>query len=124
MKKTKFGRRAKEDAKSICSLDKETNSGIILIGTIPISLNYFITSLTLPTFFKSKEMEKSLIEVKEKQPTADECQIYKGVTIEPSKGSRPQKAILKKYIVENDKNIFDVKSTRGSVQEIHQWEIS
>ena len=37
--KTKFGRRAIEDAKSICNLDKETDSGIILIGTIPISLN-------------------------------------------------------------------------------------
>ena len=60
-KKTKFGRRATKDAKSICNSDKETYSRIILIGTIPISLNCFISSLTLPTFFKSKEMEKSLV---------------------------------------------------------------
>ena len=51
-KKTKFERRAIEDAKSICNSDKETNSGIILIGTLPISLNYSTSSLTLSTFFK------------------------------------------------------------------------
>ena len=83
-RKTKFGKIAIEDAKSICNSDKETDSGIILIGTIPISLNCSTSSLTLPTFFKSKEMEKSLVEVKEKQSTVDE-----GVTIKPSKGSRP-----------------------------------
>ena len=65
LEKTKFGRKAIEDAKSICNLDKEIDSGIILIGTIPISLNCSTSSLTLPAFFKSKEMEKSLVEVKE-----------------------------------------------------------
>ena len=64
--KTKFGRRAIEDAKSICNSNKKTNSGIILIGTIPISLNCSTSSLTLPAFFKSKEMEKIPIEVKGK----------------------------------------------------------
>ena len=88
-KKTKVGRRAIKDAKSICYSDKETYSGIILICTIPISLNCYTSSLTLPAFFKLKEMEKSLVEVKEKQPTIDGGGMYKGITIEPSKGSMP-----------------------------------
>ena len=54
LEKTKFGKRAIEDAKSICNSDKETDSGIILIGTIPISLNCSTSSLTLPAFFKLK----------------------------------------------------------------------
>ena len=98
--KTKFGRRVIDDAKSICNLDKETDLGIILLGIIPISLNCSTSSLTLSVFFKSKEMEKSLVEVKEKQPIVDEGHMYKGVTIEPSKGSRPQNMILEKPIVE------------------------
>ena len=101
--KTKFGRRAIDDAKSIFNSDKETDSGIILIGTIPISLNRFTSSLTLLVFVKSKEMEKSLVEVKEKQPTVDEGRMYKGVTIEPSKGSMPQNVILEKPTVEMTK---------------------
>ena len=98
--KTKFGRRAIEDAKSISNLDKEIDSGIIGIGTIPISLNFSTSSLTLLAFFKSKEMEKNLVEVKEKQPTIDEGCMYKGVTSEPSKGSRFQNVILEKPTVE------------------------
>ena len=54
----KFGRRVIDNAKSIYNLDKERDSGIILIGTIPISLNYSTSSLILPAFFKSNEMEK------------------------------------------------------------------
>ena len=99
-KKTKFGRRGIEDAKSIFNSDKETYSRIILIGTIPISLNCSTSSLTFPAFFKSKEMENSLVGVKEKQPTVDEGRMYKGVTIEPSKGSRPQNVLLEKLTVE------------------------
>ena len=41
--------------------------GTILIGTIPVSLNCSTISLTLPYFFKSKEMEESLVEVKKKK---------------------------------------------------------
>ena len=89
LEKTEFGRRAIVDAKSICNSDKEIDLGIILIGTIPISLNCSTSSLTLSSFFKSKEMEKSLVEVKGKQPTVDEGHMYKGVTVEPSKGSKP-----------------------------------
>ena len=44
--------------------------GTILIGAIPISLKCFTISLTLPDFFKSKEIEESLEEVeKEHSPT-------------------------------------------------------
>ena len=58
--KTKFRRRAIEDAKSICNSDKKTYSRIILIGTISISLNCSTSSLTLPFLFKSKgDGEKS-----------------------------------------------------------------
>ena len=98
-KKTKFGRRATEDAKSICNSNKETNLEIIIIGTILISLNCSTSSLTLSAFFKSKEIKKSLVEVKEKQPTVDKGRIYKGITIVPSKGSMPQNVILEKPIV-------------------------
>ena len=101
--KTNFGKRAIEDAKSICNSDKEIDSRIILMDTIPISLNCSISSLNLPALFKSKDMEKSLVEVKEKQPTVDEGRMYKGVTIEPSKGSRPQNVILEKPTVEMTK---------------------
>ena len=101
--KTKFGRSAIKDAKSISNLGKEIDSRIILIGIIPISLNCSTSSLTLSAFFKLKEMEKSLVEVKEKQPTVDEGSMYKGVTIEPSKGSKPQNVILEKPTVEMTK---------------------
>ena len=36
----------------------------ILIGTFPISLKCSTISLILPYFFKSKEMEESLVEIK------------------------------------------------------------
>ena len=101
--KTKIGRRAIEDAKSICNSNKETDSGIILKCTIPISLNCSTSSLTLTSFFKSKEMKKTLIEVKEKQHTVDEGRMYKVVTIEPSKGTRPRNVILEKPTMEMTK---------------------
>ena len=93
--KTKFGRRATKDAKSICNSNKETNLGIILIGTIPISLNCSTSSLTLLAFFKSKEMEKSLVEVKEKQPIVDEGHMYKGSPFNPLKETYPRMQYLK-----------------------------
>ena len=34
---------------------------------------------------------KNLVKVKKKQPTIEKGCIYKGITIEPSKGNRPQK---------------------------------
>ena len=56
LEKTKFARRVIEDVKFICNSNKEIDSGIIFIGTIPISLNCSTSSLTLQVFFKSKEM--------------------------------------------------------------------
>ena len=87
--KTKFQRRVREDYESICSSDEEIDLGAILIGKISISLNCSTTSLTLKFFFKSKKMEESLVEVKEKQSTTNEDHIYKGINIASSRGSRP-----------------------------------
>ena len=66
-KKTKFRIKATKDEGSSCCSTKEMDLGIILIGTIPISLNCSTNSLTLLDFFKSKKMEKSLVEVKKKK---------------------------------------------------------
>ena len=71
LEKTKSIGKAIENVESIWISNEETNLGTILIGKNPISLNYSTSSLTLPAFFKSKEMEENLVEVKHKQPTAD-----------------------------------------------------
>ena len=121
LEKTKYGGKATENVDSICSLNEETYLGTILIGTNPFSLNYSTSSLTLPAFFKLKEIEESLVGVKQKQTTTNEgCN--KGITIEPSKESRPQKVILKKLIVEMT-NTFNAKSTREVSPKIHLGEI-
>ena len=66
--KTKIGRKVIEDDESTCGSTKEMveemDLGTILIGTIPIYLKCSTISLTFLDFFKSKEMEESLIEVK------------------------------------------------------------
>ena len=50
-------------------------------------------------------MEEILEEVKEKQPTTNEGLIYKGITIESSKGRRFQKVILDKPTVKMIRHI-------------------
>ena len=60
LEKTKSKGKVIEDVESIYNSNKETYLGTIPIGTNPISLNYSTSSLTLPTFFKLKEMEESL----------------------------------------------------------------
>ena len=72
LEKTKCGGKATENVESICSSNEEIDLGTILIGTNPFSLNYSTTSLTLLAFFKSKEIEESLVKVKQKQLTTDE----------------------------------------------------
>ena len=62
-KKTKFGRKAIKDDESSCGSDEEIDLRTIMISTFPISLKCYTISLTLPKFFKSKEMEESLVEV-------------------------------------------------------------
>ena len=91
LEKTKFGRKATENVKSICSSNEEIDLETILIGTNPISLNYSTTSLTLPVFFKLKEMEESLVEIKQKQPTADEGCIYKELSLNLLKKADPKR---------------------------------
>ena len=86
--KTKYGGKATKNVESICGSNEETYLRTILIGTNLFSFNYSTSSLTFPAFFKSKEMEESLVEVKQKQPIANEGCIYKGITIEPSKESK------------------------------------
>ena len=54
--------------------------------------------------------------MKHKQPTIDEGCIYKGITIEPSKESRPQKVILEKPTVETTKT-YSMSNLQG---ESHQ----
>ena len=103
IEKAKYGGKATENIESICSSNEETNLRTIMICTNHFSLNYSTSSLTLPAFFKLKEMEESQVEVKQKQPTTDEGCIYKGIIIEPFNESRPQKVILEKPIVEMTK---------------------
>ena len=52
LEKTKFGRKATEDMESMSSIYEVMNLKALLIGEIPISLNYSTVSLTLPTIFK------------------------------------------------------------------------
>ena len=44
-------------------MTKEMDLRTIMIGTFPISFKCSTISLTLPVFFKSKEMEESLVKV-------------------------------------------------------------
>ena len=66
LKKTKFERKAIEDDESNCGSDEEMDLRTILISAFPISLKCSTISLTLPYFFKLKEMENSLMEVEKK----------------------------------------------------------
>ena len=59
--KTKFGRNSIEDDESSEEMDEEMNLRTIMIGTFPIFLKCSTISLTLPNFFKSKEMEESIV---------------------------------------------------------------
>ena len=116
LEKTKSRGKATENVESNCNSNEETYLGTILIGTNPFFLNYSTSSLTSPAFFKSKKMEESLVKVKQKQPTADEGCIYKGIIIEATKESRPQKVILEKPTVEMTKT----HSMSNLQEELHQ----
>ena len=96
-KKTKLGRKATKDDESSCrstkEMDEEMDLRTILIGMFPISLKCSIISLTLPYFFKSKEMEEILMEEilteveKEHSPT-HEKHSQRVITIDSSEESR------------------------------------
>ena len=79
--KTKFGRKATEDMESMSSVDEVKDTEALVIGEIPISLNCFIVSLTLPTIFKSKKAEEDLVEVEGKHLKTEENKGHNGVTI-------------------------------------------
>ena len=53
-------------------MDEKVDLRTILIGTFPISLKCSTISLTLPYFFKSKEMEERLVAVKKERSQAQE----------------------------------------------------
>ena len=89
LKKTKFGRKDTKDMESMSSVDEVMDSGALLIGEIPISLNCSTVSLTLPTIFKSKKAKKDLVEVKGKYPAIKEDEGLRGVTIESIEECRP-----------------------------------
>ena len=52
LEKTKFGRKATKDMESMRNVDEVIDSEALMIGEIPISLNCYTVSLTLPTIFK------------------------------------------------------------------------
>ena len=53
-------------------MNEEMDLRTILIGTFPISLKCSNISLTLPYFFKSKEMKESLVEEEKEHSQAPE----------------------------------------------------
>ena len=104
-KKNKFRRKVTEDEESSCGYDEEMNLRTILIGTFLVSLKCYTISLTLPYFFKLKEIEESLVEVEKEHLLAEENHIQRVITIDPFEGRRAQKVILEKYIVETTRYI-------------------
>ena len=100
LEKTKFGKKATNDMESMSRVDEVVESEALMTGEIPISVNFSIVSLTLPTIFKSKKTEENLVEVEGKHPTIEEDVCHGGVTIESSEECRPQKVILEKPYVE------------------------
>ena len=91
LEKTKFGRKATEDMESMSNVYEVMGSEALLIGEIPISLNYSIVSLTLPTIFKSKKAEEYLIEVEGKHPVIEKDEGHGGLTIESFEECRPRR---------------------------------
>ena len=104
-KKTKFGRKVKEDDESSCGFAEEMDLRTILIGTFPISLKCSIVSLTLLDFFKPKEIEESLVEVEKEHSPAQEKHSQSVITIDSTEGSMAQKVILEKPTVEMIRHI-------------------
>ena len=71
------------------SEDEVIDSEDLLIGEIPIYLNYSIISLTFPTIFKYKKTEEDLVKVEGKHPNIEEYVGQDGVAIESSEECRP-----------------------------------
>ena len=97
-KKTKFGRKATEDNESTKEMDEEMDLRTILIGTFPICLKCSTISLTLLYFFKSRDIEKSLVKVKKEHSLEKEKHSQRVVTIDSSEISKGWKVILKNLL--------------------------
>ena len=89
LEKTNFERKATKDMESMRSADEVMDFEALLIGEISISLNCSTISLTLPTIFKSKQVEEDLMDVEGKHPTTKEDEGHGGITIESSEECRP-----------------------------------
>ena len=89
LEKTRFGRKATEDMKSMSRVDGVIDSEALMIGEIPISLNCSTIFLTLPTIFKSKKTEEDLVELERNHPTIEADVGHGGVTIESSEECIP-----------------------------------
>ena len=87
-KKTKFGRKTTKDNESIGEMDKEMDLRAILIGTFPIYLKCYVIYLTLLDFFKSKEIEESLVELEKEHSPVEEKHGQRVITIDPFEESR------------------------------------
>ena len=85
LKKTKFERKATKDDESTEEMDEEMDLRTILIGTFPISLKCYTISLTLPYFFKSKEIEENLVEVEKEHFPTEEKHSQRVITMIPLK---------------------------------------
>ena len=104
-KKTKFGRKATDDDEYTEDMDEEMDLRTILICIFPISLKCSTISLTLPDFFKLKEIEKSLGEVEKNHSSVEEKHSQGVVTIDSSEGSRAHNVILEKPNVEMTRHV-------------------
>ena len=61
----------------------------IMIGTFLVSLKCYTIPLTLPYFFKSKEMEESLVEIEKDHLPTKEKHGQRVIIIDPSERSKP-----------------------------------
>ena len=77
----------------------------IIIGTFHIYLKCSTISLTLPYFFKSKEIKESLVEVKKEHSQAHEKHSQRVITIDPFERSMAQKEILEISTMEMTRHI-------------------
>ena len=105
LKKNKFRRKTIEDDESTEEMDEEVDLITILIGTLHIYLKCFTSSLAFPYFFKSKGMKETLVEVEKEHLPAEKKRIKRVITIDLYEGSKAQKVILEKPIVEMTRHI-------------------
>ena len=87
------------------SEDEVIDLEALLICEIPISLNCFTISLTLPNIFKSKKEKEDLVEVEGKHLVTEEDESQGGVTIKSYEECKPHKVILEKTSMEMMRHI-------------------